>query len=64
MKLHLERIALRMYQGILKKKETILKEINNYHKAYLGMPIATLRDLQLGKEVAFTAIAHEYGFAS
>jgi len=61
---HLERVALKMYQGILEKNEAILKEINNYHKGYLGMPIATLRDLQLSKQEAFTAIAHEYGFAS
>ncbi len=63
-KTHLEQIALRMHQGILEKKEAVLYEINNYHKKYLGIPIESLRDLQLGKEVAYATIAHEYGFSS
>lgn len=63
-KTHLEQLALRMHQGILEKKEAVLYEINNYHKKYLGMPIELLRDLQLNKEVAYTTIAHEYGFSS
>lgn len=63
-KTHLEQLALRMHQGILEKKEAVLYEINNYHKKYLGMPIELLRDLQLNKEVAYTTIAHEFGFSS
>ena len=63
-KTHLEQIALRMHQGILEKKEVVLHEINNYHKDYLGMPIETLRDLKLDKEVAYSTIAHEFGFSS
>lgn len=63
-KTHLEQIALRMHQGILEKKEAVLYEINNYHKKYLGIPIESVRDLQLSKEVAYATIAHEYGFSS
>ncbi|MBT8235382.1 MAG: hypothetical protein KJO04_04245 [Bacteroidia bacterium] len=60
----MEQLAQRMYQGILSQEEAVLYEINNYHKDYLGMPIKSLRDLQLGKEVAYMTIAHEFGFSS
>lgn len=59
----MEQIAPKMYEGILDKNEVVLREFNNYHRSYLGMPIATLRDLQLDKAEAFTSIAHEYVFA-
>ena len=53
-----------MYQGMLSREKAVLYEINNYHKDYLGMPIESLRDLQLDKEVAYTTVAHEFGFSS
>ncbi len=61
---HLAQLALRMWEGVQVGYPAIFSEINNYHKNYLGVPIAQLMNKALTLEDCYETVAHQYGFES
>ena len=55
-------LSKRMYEGVQEQQPFIFREINNYHKDYLGVPIDELVKMNWTLLDCQNAIAHEYGF--
>ena len=59
---HLETLAMKLAEGIKQEELSVVIEINNYNKGYLGKPADYIFNQKLGLDDARTTIAHEYGF--